>query len=775
MKPTVLFVLGAVSRRAADTGVAITNADLALLERLGDSAGSDIEIVLACEARATHGRKPTMRQVRAERERLMGQIAASTADVVIAIGPAAVAALWNKGNIKVESKRMRRHDLPDVAKPVFATWSLEEIAFKGLEIYAAIDVQRAVAGEIPVNWGEYHVQTEMHPELSEYLAGGGERVVTVDLETFPGTNPYAPDARIRMVVVSHRSRWAQVVQAGPASEIPEWVQDLLRDPSICKVGSNIRFDVRWLRRFGYAVENYVCTHHTEHVLDENCRVKNLKSLSLKYHPTLGDYAAGQNALVDERSVRDRKGKVVEDGWRHISDEEMYQYAGGDGDSGITVYHAQAKRVVDEGLARPFEIMRTYYPAISELEMAGACVSMEENARLEERYTAELARLRAEIRGTLGPINVASSAQLKPALQAHCPGIDLTDVFKRPRDDEDDQYSTRAYVLKREAKRFPMLALVLEYRRRQALYNFVKGIRKHVVHINGRDYVFSSLRGDIVPTYRHSSSRPNMQNVPDADEYEMANGLNVKRQYVSRFDGGSILVSDQSQMELREAGMISGDQALHEAFHSGIDVHTVLASQMKGIKIEEVTKDIRADCKTTNFRVLYGGGAYGLALTLGCSEWHAQDLIKQFDETFTGYRRWERETHHLARTRGWVESRFGFRRRIIAPENWNSKDGRHALRQAANAPVQGGAGTTVNLGIVEVLKLFKANGLRSVAFMTVHDNLVVDAYPGEEENARELVTIGMEHPGVEKYGVELTIPLQVDHKIGPTWGETEDIK
>src|SRR6185436_122598 len=108
------------------------------------------------------------------------------------------------------------------------------------------------------------------------------------------------DARIRMVVISHRMGWAQVVQAGPASEIPQWVKDLLFEERILKVGSHIRFDVRWLERFGYPVRNYFCTEHFEHLLDENAGIRDLKTLVLRYHPTLGDYSAEQRRLVDER-------------------------------------------------------------------------------------------------------------------------------------------------------------------------------------------------------------------------------------------------------------------------------------------------------------------------------------------------------------------------------------------------------------------------------------------------------------------------------------------
>lgn len=271
-KPHVVFVLGGVSKQALEVGVAITDDDLAALTELTERAGVDADLLLACQDPATYGRKPTMAQIRAERDRLMAEIRDTTPVMVVAFGPTAIAALWNSGGVKETHLRFLTHDLPGVGK-VRTVASLEAMAMKtGLRAWAAIEVQRAVFGEAPCKLGDYHVTADMHPALQAFLYADGVRnrtgdTITVDLETYPGLNPYAPDARIRMVILSHHTGWAQIVQCGPASEIPSWVSEILGDASILKVGSNIRFDVRWLRRFGYEVNNYFCTSHAEHLLD----------------------------------------------------------------------------------------------------------------------------------------------------------------------------------------------------------------------------------------------------------------------------------------------------------------------------------------------------------------------------------------------------------------------------------------------------------------------------------------------------------------------------
>ena len=775
----VVFLVGHISRQAVDEGEAFSRDDLATLEYISEQANIDAELHLVCEDRKTHGYKPSVQQIRDERPRMLAALEAAAPDLIVAFGGVPVTALWDKGGLKSKEFYHKTQRPAGIAAPVAVVQSLEEIAVKpGLRPWIVLDILRALGGETPVQFGEHHVQTEIHPDLAAYLndASIPDKMVTVDLETFPGTNPWDPGARIRMVIISHRRRWAQVVQCGPASEIPDWVRNLLQDPLVLKGGSNIRFDVRWLRRFGYEVVNYRCTHHDEHLLEENSGIHNLKALSLKYEPSLGEYENGLHKIIKERDVWDAKHKkILESGWGKLKDEEMYLYAGGDGEAGIASMQGQRARIVRDGLQRPAEVSQVIYQAVTELEIQGACVDMKRNAELEDLYAAELARLKAEIRGVLGPINPRSPKQLVPALQAHCHGIDLVDMFKRKKDEDDDPYSTRAFVLRREAARYPLLRLILEFRRRDALYKFVKGMRKYVVNIRGRDYVFSSLRGDIARTYRLSSSKPNLQNLPRTLEDEIEVKLNVKSQYVSRFEGGSILELDHSQVELREAGMIAEDRALIEAFASGEDVHTVLAAMMRGIDISEVTKEIRQNGKTTNFHVLYGGGAYGLSMRLGCALPEAERSIEYFDDTFTGYRKWERRIKKQARTQGYVESRYGYRRRFPAVVDWTSKMGRRALRQAGNAPIQNGAFGHLGLGLAATLVAFKKEGLKSVPYLTVHDSQVIDVFPGEESVAREVAARAMENIDAAKYGVSLNdIPLRVDAKAGVNWGAMEEV-
>jgi DNA polymerase-1 len=290
----------------------------------------------------------------------------------------------------------------------------------------------------------------------------------------------------------------------------------------------------------------------------------------------------------------------------------------------------------------------------------------------------------------------------------------------------------------------------------------------------------------------SSSKPNLQNLARDEEEEVALQLNVKRQYISRFVvepcmvenitwehandvvRGTLSEADQSQLELRVAAIMSNDKNMMDAFMRGTDVHTELAAMMRGIRPDQVTKAIRQAGKTTNFHVLYGGAAFGLSLRLGCSKSEAEALIARFYSTFTGFEEWQREQERFAKENLYVESMFGRRRHFVQPRSWKAPEGKRILRQAVNAPIQGDASAITNIGLVQAMKRMKRETLRSKMFLTVHDSGLTDNYPGEEEQVHTILREEMENPNTLQFGVNLTLPLKVDIKTGPTWGSMVEL-
>jgi hypothetical protein len=448
-----------------EQGDCISSQDIEACEHISEKAGVDADIVLACNDKATWGKgsKCTLKAIQAERQRLRGEVASLSPELIVCFGPTAARAVWNKG-VKVADLRHQLHELEEWPAPVWVTHSLEEASMKpGLVKFMGIDLLHAAKGETDVKWRQ-HIVTRWDQSLIDPNIDLHAKIASVDLETYPGTNPRHRDARIRMAVVSTSDGFAQVIQAGPNSELPDWLRSWLESGRTLWGGSNIQFDAYWLRTCaGVTLRNFVDTSQLQHILDENSAQKDLKSLVL-IHTDIGDYSREQRDMVTERG-----------GWKYIKDEEMYQYAGGDGYGGYEVLRKQLAEIKERGLEKAMEVHRYTYPQLSRLMNNGARLDVEENRALETRYVAALSKLTQEIREVLGPVNLNSPKQLIPALQKYVPGIQLTEWFWKNWDSDENKYSTKKAVLQREAHKHPIIAKVLEYRRRETLRRFVTGI------------------------------------------------------------------------------------------------------------------------------------------------------------------------------------------------------------------------------------------------------------------------------------------------------------
>lgn len=761
----IAFVIGKLSAEALDEGQAIAGGDWEFLAGLAARYKIDAELILALqdERWAVPGSKPTIAAMREERERLLADVAAFAPDAVLAFGVTPLKVLHGKGaGIKTADMRRLPQNIDGCACPVHATFGLEEASFKpGLKRWIELDVRAMLSEAVPVQLGDYPVSSEM---LHDYFKA---EVVGFDLETFPGLNPWAPDARIRMAVVSDQQGFGQVIPATATSEFPEWFQNLLSS-NVRKVGSNIKFDYIWCRRFGLLVNNIGDTSLAAHVHDENDPQKDLKSLSLIYRPELGDYSKAQRDMVAERG-----GPKI--GWAQVRDEEMYTYAGCDGDASYTSYTKLYQHLRDDNLVPQYELLTKLNVMLAEMEYAGARIDLGINKMLDAEYSARLASVRAEITAELGPINPNSVPQLANALKGLVPDINLR-KFLASKDNDDE--STEAAILRREASKHPIIAKVLDYRKLAILHrNYIKGIHKHISQFDhGLGVVRTSLRADVTHTYRLSSSRPNLQNVsrkpPDGME-----DLYVKRQYVSRFPGGCILEADESQVEVRIAAHVSGDIVLIEALCAGGDIYRQIAGRILNKRPEAVTDSERTKFKTVCLATLYGAGPTRIAAVLGCSKDEASRLIGDFYARFVGLELYIQGVKSSVKGTLQVKSLFGFPRRFAAPKYWNCKEGWRIERQAVNAPIQNAGAVITYLAMLGARDAFYARGLRSIIWLQIHDSIVADIYPGELEEVASIFKENMEHP---PYGIigpafasfKLSVPLVCDQEVGETWGQLQ---
>jgi DNA polymerase I-like protein with 3'-5' exonuclease and polymerase domains len=773
-----VFLIGVYDNVARRTGNPLSNENLAMLTKLSDDNDLDVTVIFAVEQIKFSGleRNVKLADIRDERSRVVKEIAAAQADIVFCFGKTAASSCFNRGSIVLSDVGRRCHTIDDIGGRVFVVDSLSRVAAQpGIEQWLHMDVKAACDGYGETVWGEYDIllpgTDEWHyrpAHIDPYT-----QMVGFDLETYQGLDPWQDGSRIRMGMLSTTPGHAVVVQCTPESGFPLWFTEILADDTITKCGSNIAFDVKWCARFGIEVNNVWDTSVAEHLINETNPKKDLKSLTFKYLPRLGDYSYAHRQLVKKRK-----------GWEFVEDHEQYDYAGADAEASIAAALAQRSHIQELGLETPCRMAMDMYPALTQMQIHGACVDTALNTDMEGRFNDYLSELRTRITDVLGPINPGAPLQLAAALIAYIPGIDLhKQTFKQmwqkdDPDDPEDKLSTAKAILLRESVRHPVIKDVLEFRKWTKLYGtYVKGMRdKHFNAHSGATFIHPSFNQNRVETNRLSSSNPNLQNIPRKPGEDDPATLNVKSQFISRFPGGQVLEADFSQAELRVAAWLSGDKDLLKAYDDGVDIHKLTAAKVWHAEDESlVTKDERQKAKTINFGIIYGMGANTLGRALEIEKDEAKVVIKNYLKGYPGLNRYIQRVHRQVRRDLYVVSPFGFKRRFRAPPNgnWNCWEAWAIQRQAFNHVIQNTAACLTFVSIIELAERMKKVGCRSLMIGTVHDSILFDVYPGEMELIAGMAKEVMTNPNTERYGVELGVPMVVDLEVGNNWGQKEE--
>ena len=772
-----VFVIGVMDKtaKAKYKPSPLTEENMALLGSLAESNGLDVEIVFGLENTKFAGdeKKPKLADIKKERPRLVEQITAAEADIVVCFGRIAAGAVFGRGSITLDSFRRTANSHPDIQGQVFVCDSLQRLAVQpGIRKHIERDIYAFTHGFIKTTFGNYTVLHPGTPEWSKEPKGFGP-LVGFDIETYPGLDPYAPDARIRMAMISDTEGEAYVVQATDSGELPLWLTEIMDDPAYLKAGSNIAYDCRWCSRFGYPVQNVIDTSTMEHVLDCTDPNKGLKWLAMSYLPRLGNYERDLMARIKRRG---KKGD-----WHLIADHEMWQYAGADAEASYVVAKAQLAKIEGEWPEMPNKLMYDLYPHLTDMYIQGLRVEKDITEQLDKDMDLHLSQLRREIQFVLGPINVGSHVQLATALKASIPGLDLTKhqmakYLMEDDDDEDEDKSTCKAVLEREAHKHPVIRSVLEYRQWSKLHSaFIRAmLDKHMVFHDGAWYIHPAYNTSIVETYRLSSSKPNIQQVPRKNKDPK---LNIKKQFISSFPGGFLLNADYSQMEMRVAAMLSGDPALMKAIESE-DIHVTTAEMMYRVPKGTFNKESpeRQNAKTVGFATMYGAGAKTVGKNLGIHKEDAKVLIELYFRAYPRLKEYIKEVHSAGMITCDVTTPFGFKRKFTRPpkNNWECWDGYRVKRQLFNTIIQSTAACIMYVAVIDISRELAARGLLSRMLNTVHDSMLLDVAPGELADVKELVLRIMSNPDTARYGFNITVPLGVDLEVGKNWGEMEKV-
>lgn len=570
-------------------------------------------------------------------------------------------------------------------------------------------------------------------------------LVGVSLATAPGRACYIP--------LAHR------VSDGLALEGPETIEQidfdaaiarlkpLLEDPSVLKVGQNMKYDLLVLGQCGINVAPYDDTMLMSYVLDAGRGSHGMDALSEKY--------LGHTPIPFKEVAGSGKSQITFD---LVPLDKAIAYAAEDADVTLRLYLVLKARLVAENMAAVYaRLERPMAHTLAEMERAGIRVERQILARLSGEFAAGLAKIESGLEALAGgPFNPGSPKQVGEILFGK---LGLPGAKKTPT----GAYATGADVLEElAAAGHELPAQLLEWRQLSKLKStYTDALPEFINPKTGRVHTSFALAS--TTTGRLSSSDPNVQNIPIRTEA----GRRIRTAFVAE-PGCKLISADYSQIELRVLAHIADIPALRQAFADGLDIHAMTASEMFNTPIEGMDPMVRRRAKAINFGIIYGISAFGLANQLGISRTEAKDYIDSYFGRFPGIRDYMDGTKEFCRKHGYVETIFG--RKCHYPEITTKNPQRRAFneRAAINAPIQGSAADIIRRAMVRMPDALNAAGLSTRMLLQVHDELVFEAPDAECDAVIDVarrIMITAPEPALA-----LKVPLQVDAAAAANWDE-----
>ncbi len=515
---------------------------------------------------------------------------------------------------------------------------------------------------------------------------------------------------------------------------------ILANPSIKKIGQNIKYDMLVLAAHGSATEgpkfdtmvaNYVLRPDGQHNLDA------LAAEHLRYKMISYDELVGKS----KTDIRD------------IPLEKISDYSAQDADITFRLYEVLEPKLQEEQLLKLCEeIEFPLIDVLTAMETKGIKLDTEFLAAMSKELDRTLDSLVREIYTLAGEeFNLNSTQQLSKLLFEK---LKLSTVRKTK-----TGFSTDVGVLETIRHEHPIVEKLLDYRQLQKLQStYVDAVPALINRRTGR--VHTSFNQTIAVTGRLSSSDPNLQNIPIRTEI----GRNIRKAFVPGGDDMLIMSADYSQIELRIMAHVSGDEGLREAFLNEEDIHATTAAKVFGVKPDEVTKDMRRKAKEVNFGIMYGIGPYGLATRLDISQSEAKEIISTYFARFPKVNQYIFETLAKAKHDGYVCTLLGRRRYLPDINSRNQNVRSNAERQAINMPIQGTAADMIKLSMIKIHRRIRDDDLKMDMLLQVHDELVFEIASTEERRAKKIIAQEM------KSAMPLSVPIEVEVGVGKNWYE-----
>jgi DNA polymerase-1 len=521
------------------------------------------------------------------------------------------------------------------------------------------------------------------------------------------------------------------------------LKPMLEDPSVLKIGQNMKYDAKIFARYGVVVAPIDDTMLMSYAMNAGLHSHGMDALSERY---LGHLPIEIKSLLGSG-----KAQITFD---RVDLDEAVKYAAEDADVTLRLWQTFRPQLHRARVTTVYETLeRPLVPVLAEMEMAGIKVDRDVLSRMSNAFAQKMAQLEDEIHALAGEkFNVGSPAQV---------GEILFDKMSLPggKTGKTGKYSTPADVLEDLATEHDLPGRILDWRQLQKLKStYTDALQEHINPDTGRVHTSYSIAG--ANTGRLASTDPNLQNIPVRTE----EGRRIREAFVAT-PGHRLVSLDYSQIELRILAHIADIPALKEAFREGQDIHAATASEMFNVPLDQMTPEVRRQAKAINFGVIYGISGFGLARNLRIPRDEAQGFIDRYFERFPGIRAYMDDTTAFAKEHTYVQTLFG--RKIHTPEiGAKGPTAGFAKRAAINAPIQGTAADIIRRAMIRMPEAIK--NMPAKMLLQVHDELLFEV---EESAVDDLIGVAKRiMEGAALPVIKLDVPLIVDAGQGANWAE-----
>ncbi len=527
------------------------------------------------------------------------------------------------------------------------------------------------------------------------------------------------------------------------------LKEILEDPSIKKIGQNIKYDFMIFKKYGINIEPVEDTMLLSYTLDAGNNRHNMDTLS--------EIHLGHKTISYKEIVGTGKKQL---NFSDVNLKDATKYAAEDADVTLRLYNALKEKVDSEKLNKIYEVFeKPMIKLLSKLEMNGIKIDDSYLKKLSKKFEERLIKKEKEIYKLSGKkFNIGSPKQLGEIIYNDLKIAKLKKTKK-------GSLATSAKVLEDLAltgHKFPKL--IIEWRQVSKLKStYTDALQDHINNKTKR--VHTSFLLAATNTGRLASSDPNLQNIP----IKSADGKEIRKAFIA--DKNNILISaDYSQIEMRILADMADVKELKKAFKNNEDIHSLTASQVFNVPINKINEDLRRKAKAINFGIIYGITQYGLAKQISVSNQEAQDFINEYFKKFPEIKDYMNSTIKFCRKNGYVNNIFGRRIHFKSINDKNFSIRSFQERAAINAPIQGSAADIIRLAMIEIDKITeKEKKISAKMLLQIHDELVFESSAKEQKNNEKLIKQVMTSVSSSEHHM-FSIPLEVNVNSGYNWGE-----